>query len=131
MRFVILFLFLSFNASASEVFWSKINEGKHNEYYNKMVTISGVLTFFQKHIKARDNYYILKIKDPNSELFVNVKLYTIRKLKRVNYFSCKEGNFVTITGRFIKGIKNNRVGSMKITKKAKKFDCAQKIDAIL
>tara|TARA_Y100000385_G_C12977203_1_gene586717 strand:+ start:547 stop:924 length:378 start_codon:yes stop_codon:yes gene_type:complete len=122
MRLIILFLLFSTNLHASS-FWSDINEGVSEKYNEQSINLEGILIYAKKFIRARDNFYKLRIKDPNSKKFVEVKYYTIRRLKRINFFNCKEGQTITIKGHFRSKNKKNLVGLIKMDSKAKKFIC--------
>lgn len=130
MRLFIAILLYCSSANASALFWDDANENKQKKWNNKTIEIEGSLSYFKKYIRARDNFYILRVKDPDSAKYIEVKLYTIKNLKRVNYFRCKEGNSVRIKGKLFTKNKKNQIGLIRIDKKAKKFECSQKVEGM-
>ncbi len=122
MRLVILFMLISPSLYAN-TFWEDVSEGSIKKYNEQKIELEGTLDFVKKYIRARDNFYKLKIKDPNSKKYVEVKFYTIRRLSRVNYFNCKEGQNIEIKGHFRVNVKKHRIGQIKIDTKTYKLIC--------
>lgn len=123
MRLVVLLFVISFSAYANELNWSLENMNDFKKYNQKSVKIEGQLKYFKKYIRARDNFYKLKIYGPDHNRYVEVKLYTIKWLKRVNYFNCKEGQQIKLQGILNVKPKKERIGTMNITKNARILSC--------
>lgn len=122
MRFGLIILLISTNVTAS-TFWHNIREGESNKYNESLIKFEGILTYSKKYIRARDNFFKLKIKDPDGKKYIEVKLYTIKRLKRINDFKCKEGQSIRIQGHLRVKIKKDRIGFIKIEKPAKEILC--------
>ena len=123
----ILCITTTLNSFSNEEFWEKVK----TEKIEKTMTITGVITSIKRKIGARANHYLIDLKDPNSKNFVQVKLYTIVKNKRINKIDCEESDELTLTGTFsTKSHKffqfkkrKNRVGFLTIKKKDKSLKC--------
>ena len=119
---------LSSISFSSEEFWADIKAGKKIENNTK---ITGLIASIKRKVRARENYYAIDLKDPNSKSFVEVRLYTIIKNKRINKIDCEENETLTLTGTYsIKSKKffqfkkrKNRVGFVTIKKKDKSLKC--------
>ena len=85
MRYSLLLIILLFSTSlyASKNIWIAANKGELSKFNKKSVIINGVLTHIKRGYSARDTYYNIKVKDENSDKYVEAKIYIIKWLKRV------------------------------------------------
>lgn len=124
MRYIIIILLLcSAYAIGEELIWSQVDAKHLRQLDGQKILITGKLSYFKKYIRARDNFYRLKVQNPKGEEYIDIKLYTIKGLRRVNYFDCKEGQKITLKGYFYKKEKKKRLGKMEIVKKADFLEC--------
>lgn len=118
--FVLLF---SVELYATEKFWDEVRKGKAAQFNGKEITVSGILEEINLRIRARDNYYLIRLKDPDSDKFVGIRLYSIWKLKRVNYFKCKERMRFLLTAKFRAKVKKSMIGEMIIVDENDSMKC--------
>ncbi len=122
---IFIFIF-SLSLFATEEFWSEIRKGKLKQFDDEEVKIEGVIKGIDLRIRSRDNYYLIKVKDPKSENYVGVKLYTIKKLKRVNHFKCKRNKTFFVEADLKIKKKRNLVGIMTIDDENDSLRCGKK-----
>lgn len=129
MKITVLFILIfSIPIMANELDWSLENIKQYKSYNKRDIQISGKLIYFKKYIRARDNFYKLKISNDTDKRFVEVVYYSIRRLQRVNYFNCEEGFNIEVKGTFRYQPKKNRIGTIIIKDKAKHFACSKDKD---
>mgnify|MGYP001604413826 FL=1 len=125
MHFSIFLFSLLFSLSnhASDTFWSDVLDQNFKKSNNKSVIIVGVLTHIKRKYNARDTWYLLDLKDENSDRFVTVTLFTTKRLKSVNLFECNNGDKFRISGNFNYITSGNQIGTVLINSKDKKLKC--------
>jgi hypothetical protein len=120
MKWIGLIPLLLINLTYAQVeFWKD-----PKSFHNKRVEISGRVIYIKKVIKARDNYYIVRIQDDSRSGYVQIKWQTITNLKRINDFECKKGNKLTLSGQFLYRPKKSRIGNITILHHSKDLSCA-------
>ena len=124
----ILFLFFMLISSAygSEEFWSDVRKNDFQHWHNKKFKLQGEISYYKKYIRARDNYYRFRIKDPEGTKYIEVTYYTIKKLKRINFFECNEGYDAEIYEKISFASKGNRIGVITVDKPIQSFHCTSK-----
>jgi hypothetical protein len=121
---IILTTFIScLVCAASTSFWKDVLEQKFSKIDNKPVIITGVITHIKRKYNARDTWYLIDIKDENSERFVTVTLYTTKKLRKMNLFKCETGDKFRISGKFNHITSGKKVGTVLIEARDKKMKC--------
>ncbi len=124
MKFIILlFTLVSVTAFAEGSFWFDVDKEGAKALDGRKVVIEGVIQKISKKIRARDNYSWVELKDPNSDRFVRIKLYTIKRLKRINTIDCKEDEKLRVSGKFRLNQKKNHIGDIYIQGHDKKLKC--------
>jgi hypothetical protein len=121
---IILTAFISCSVSAASTsFWKDVLEQKFSKIDNKPVIITGVITHIKRKYNARDTWYLIDIKDENSERFITVTLYSIKKLRKMNLFKCETGDKLRISGKFNHITSGKLVGTVLIEARDKKMKC--------
>lgn len=119
MKTVILLIFLVFSSFvlADETLWP-IMQDDLESFHNKKVRITGIVKGADRHLRARDTFYTFKLKDPKSNDFIQVKLFTVLKFKKVNdFYNCKNNHTALLKGKFRASKKDNRLGEMLLKNK--------------
>ena len=114
----LLQLFFISIAEAQVEFWKD-----PKSFHNKRVEITGKVIYIKKVIKARDNYYLVRIQGDNRSGYVQIKWQTITNLKRINDFECKKGNKLSLKGEFLYRPKKSRIGNITILQHSKDLSC--------
>jgi hypothetical protein len=125
MRIIIIlttFILCSVCAAATG-FWKDVLEQKFSKIDNKPVIITGVITHIKRKYNARDTWYLIDIKDENSERFVTVTLYATKKLRKMNLFECETGDKFRISGKFNHITSGKQVGTVLIEARDRKMKC--------
>lgn len=123
---VIAALLILSNASANELFWKDVSEDKLSDWKGKKFILMGELTSKKRVVRARDNYWNLKIKDPNSDKYVDMKIYTIVRFKRINTIDCELGEMMSVSGKLNVEVEGNSIGKILIKKKDDQLVCHKK-----
>ncbi|MBT4792144.1 MAG: hypothetical protein HON90_11280 [Halobacteriovoraceae bacterium] len=123
--FKIISLILTFSTSifAGADFWNSFNKETYGQWHNQRVVLSGKIISTKKHIRSRDNFYIIKLQGLNVDKFIEVKLYTVKKYKTINVFECTKGDILSVAGVFKAKIKNKQLGYIDIKESNKKITC--------
>lgn len=109
--------------SQSSSFWKHITSDDLEKVRNKNVIIEGSITHIKRKYNARDTYYYIDIKDDNSDRYVEIKLYTIKWLKKMNHFACEVGDKMRVSGVFNHKVSGDKIGSVEIKGPDKKLRC--------
>ncbi len=124
MKKLCLFLLLvSFSAIAADDFWGQASTDNGKSLDKKNVVVEGKIKKIKKYVRSRSNYYKLELKSPWDDKFIEVRLYTIIWLKRMNKLDCKEGDTLRISGEFKYKLKKNKLGSIYIRSRDKELRC--------
>jgi hypothetical protein len=113
-------------SSASDRFWVNVLEKNHTKINNKSVIINGEITHIKRKYNARDIYFYVDLKDKDSDRYITLTLYTLKRLKRINYFECKVGSMFRVSGKFKLDISGKQVGTLIIDSKNKDIKCFNK-----
>ena len=120
---LLISLFFSCSLFAETVFDQTLDF--YQKSTHKELMIKGEVKKIRHNIRARDNFYTFEVHDLTSDYFIRVKLFTIKSLKRVNYFNCSEGNHIKIKAPIIFEKKRNQIGIISSKKRLKKVECSE------
>lgn len=121
--FSIFLVFISFNSFSSVKFWEQIRQGKIDQFHRKMINLSGEVILVKRHLKSRDTFYIIDVKDPKGKNTVRIRLFTVKKFKKINEISCKEGQKFFARVKFMRKIKTEQVGFIEVDSKNFDYKC--------
>ncbi len=129
-KYIMIFSLLFWNlVASSETDPEPRPFGQNLEYFKthqaKAVELTGKISGIKRHLRARSTFYTFVLSDMNDENYqVEVRLYTINWLKRVNYFKCTDGDTLVIKGgQFYKKLDSDYFGTLRVTHKAPKLNC--------
>lgn len=126
MRFFFIFtisLLPLYLSHASQKFWKEIQNGNSKQFENQIINISGEISYLKKHVRSRDNFFIFHLKDPDGNNYIEVKFFTIKRLKRINTFNCQKGQRFFLTEKIKMVRKGNQIGKLLVDKTNKTFEC--------
>jgi len=104
-------------------FWDKIENLEGTTLDGAEVLIEGIVIDLENHKWSRSNFSTFKILDPETYRTVEVKLYTIKWLKRLNVFKCLDGARLKIKAKFHFDLDGDNVGELDVEERLKILKC--------